>query len=196
MEHMNRTHFGGTDLLAAWLVLVSIAAGCQSTDKNATGPEGKPAAQDAGRWLAPPPAREVLRVKASGVQIYKAETGDDGQMKWTLVGPEAELRDEMGRVVGKHYRDEPGPVWESSDGSKVFGKKRAERKSPHSDSVRELQLDARPVAGAAAGVLTNVTFIERLDTAGGVPPAATPGTAIGQVTRSPYTAEYVFYAPQ
>jgi len=193
---MNPIHFGGTDLLAAWLVLVCFAAGCQSTEKTATNPQDKPAGQAAGGWITPPPGREVLRVKAQGIQIYKAETGDDGQMKWTLVGPEAELRDEMGRVVGKHYRGETGPVWESSDGSKIVGRKRAERKSPRSDSVRELQLSAKPMPGAAAGVLTNVTFVERLDTAGGVPPAATPSTAIGQVERSPYTAEYVFYAPQ
>jgi hypothetical protein len=134
-------------------------------------------------------------VRAKGVQIYTAETGLDGQMKWTLVGPEAELRDETGHVAGKHYKGETGPVWESSDGSKVVGKTRAERKSPHPDSIPELQLDAKPSPGAV-GVLSKVTFVERLDTSGGSPPAATGSTAIGEEARSAYTAEYVFYGPR
>jgi hypothetical protein len=191
---MNRIQVGGATLVAAWVVLVCFGAGCRFTEQVATSPQAKPATQPAGGWIAPQ-GREVLRMKARGVHIYTAETGEDGQMKWTLVGTEAELRDETGRVVGKHYKGETGPVWESSDGSKVVGKKRAERTSPHPDSIPELQLDGKAVPGAA-GALSKVTFIERLDTSGGLPAAATGSTAIGEEARSPYTAEYLFYAPR
>jgi hypothetical protein len=37
-----------------------------------------------------------------------------------------------------------------------------------------------------------VTFIQRLNTAGGLAPA-TAGAAIGQEARVPYTADYLFY---
>ena len=187
-------------------LLTILAVGCRSPQQEAAAPTVNPPAtssstgpttQPTAGWITPP-GRVVLRVRAKGVQIYRAETGLDGQMKWTLVGPEAELRDAAGQVVGKHYKGDAGPMWEHADGSKVVGKKRpgGERKSPHPDSVPELQLDAKAAPGGPAGVLSKVSFIERLDTTGGQPPAATPSTAIGEEARSPYTAEYVFYAPR
>jgi hypothetical protein len=192
---MNAMHLRGAPALAACLMVVCSAAGCRSTEQVAASPPAQPATEPAAAWVAPP-GREVLRVRARGFQIYTAETGEDGQMKWTLAGLKAELRDESGRVVGKHYKGEAGPIWESSDGSKVVGKKRAQRKSPHPDSIPELQLDAKAAPGGPAGVLSGVTFVEMLDTSGGLPPAATPSTAIGEEARSPYTAEYVFYGPR
>ena len=37
-----------------------------------------------------------------------------------------------------------------------------------------------------------MTFIQRVNTTGGIAPAA-PGTTVGEEARVPYTAEYFFY---
>ncbi len=42
------------------------------------------------------------------------------------------------------------------------------------------------------GIFERTTFIQRVNTTGGVAPAAAP-TALGQEARVPYTAEYFFY---
>jgi hypothetical protein len=46
--------------------------------------------------------------------------------------------------------------------------------------------------GSGHGLFARVTFIQRLNTAGGLAPA-TAGAAIGQEARVPYTADYLFY---
>src|SRR5215472_9699607 len=61
----------------------------------------------------------VLVAHASGSQIYVCQAGADGKMAWTLKAPEAELRDDKGVVIGKHYA---GPTWKLNDGSEVTGK--------------------------------------------------------------------------
>jgi hypothetical protein len=42
------------------------------------------------------------------------------------------------------------------------------------------------------GILDGVTFIQRINTAGGIRPT-TPGTTVGDEVRIPYTTEYYFY---
>ena len=44
---------------------------------------------------------------------------------------------------------------------------------------------------AALGILDGVTYIQRINTVGGIRPA--PGTVVGEEARIPYTTEYYFY---
>ncbi|HLY56209.1 MAG TPA: DUF3455 domain-containing protein [Stellaceae bacterium] len=139
-----------------------------------------------------PPSGEVLAFQAAarGVQIYECrKTGD--QYAWALVGPEAELFDDGGAKIGRHFT---GPTWEAADGSRVVGKVAAKADAPDGKSVAWLLLTAASHEGA--GRMADVTSVQRLDTQGGAAPATGCGAEhAGERTRSPYQANYLFYHP-
>jgi Protein of unknown function (DUF3455) len=141
---------------------------------------------------AAPTEHLVLVAHASGSQVYQCARGTDGQPQWTLKGPDAELRDDKGRVIGHHST---GPSWKYSDGSEVTAKSAARVDAPDSASVPWLRLSA--VSHTGKGLLAPVTTIQRLHTKGGQPPPASqcdpakPSTEV----KVPYTADYYFYAP-
>jgi hypothetical protein len=139
------------------------------------------------------PAEEiVLLAHASGSQIYVCQPGTDGKPSWTLKAPEAELRDQQGAVIGRHYA---GPTWKDNDGSEVTGKTAARVDSPDSDSIPWLLLTATGHSGN--GVLTRVTSIQRIHTKDGLPPPSADCNAakLNSEVKSSYTADYYFYAP-
>jgi hypothetical protein len=131
----------------------------------------------------------ALRVYAVGVQTYRWSG-----MSWDPAGPEAVLYAEDGNhaVVGTHHASPAGPtrpVWESVSGSKVVGTV-LERCNQDPDAIPWLLLGA--VSSQGPGVFNQVTFIQRINTAGGKAPSV-PGSAEGQMASVPYTAEYLFY---
>src|SRR5579862_6336578 len=65
---------------------------------------------------APSEQSIVLKVHATGSQVYVCATATDGKPQWTLKGPDAQLRDQKGRVIGHHSA---GPTWKHKDGSEV-----------------------------------------------------------------------------
>jgi Protein of unknown function (DUF3455) len=147
---------------------------------------------------APAPLRvaagEVLiqRVHAAGVQIYRcsADKADAARFEWQFQAPEADLFDRAGRKIGKHYA---GPTWEANDGSRVTGEVVARADSPDPNSVPWLLLRAKSSAGD--GMFGSVLFIQRLRTAGGkAPTTGCDQSSAGNEARTPYTAEYRFYA--
>lgn len=92
------------------------------------------------------------------------------------------------KMVGKYYA---GPNWEAADGSRVTGKQVAI--APASAGNISLQLvKAEPAMGA--GAVMGVSYIQRLNTKGGVAPATTCD-AMGKGKREvvAYEADYVFY---
>ena len=115
-----------------------------------------------------------------GVQIYRW----DGT-NWVFVAPEALLFHGNG-VVATHFA---GPTWESNSGSTVVGAV-IDKCIPDPNSIPWLLLAAAETEGP--GIFADVTFIQRLNTAGGVAPSE-PGDFVGEVARVPYTADYVFY---
>jgi hypothetical protein len=129
-------------------------------------------------------------VYAEGVQIYRWNG-----TSWAFVGPEAVLyADDPAEadgdgVVGIHYA---GPTWESNSGSVVVAavEKRA---TPDPDAIPWLRLKATSNDGP--GIFDRVTYIQRVNTTGGIAPAA-PGDFLGEEARVPYTAEYYFYRAQ
>jgi Protein of unknown function (DUF3455) len=140
---------------------------------------------------APPGEQVVLLAHASGSQIYTCQAGADGQFSWTLKAPDAELKDQKGKVIGSHFA---GPTWKLNDGSEVMGKAAAHVDSPDAGSIPWLLVKA--VGHSGEGVLANVTTIQRFNTHGGKPPAdgcdaSHPNTE----TKSSYTGDYYFYAP-
>jgi Protein of unknown function (DUF3455) len=132
-----------------------------------------------------------LRTHATGVQIYqcRAVKDDAAHVEWSLKEPQADLSDQAGNKIAKHYA---GPTWEALDGSKVMGEVVARANSPDANSVPWLLLSAKSASGN--GVFGHVRFIQRLRTAGGNPPSeGCDQTSLGKELRVPYTAEYWFY---
>lgn len=151
-------------------------------------------AQDSANQAPPelrPPqgAKLVLHVHAKGDQVYTCK-GDAGQFSWVLKAPDAELMDESGKVIGRHFA---GPAWQLNDGSKVTGKLAARFDSPDARAVPWLLLTA--VDHSGSGPMSSVSYIQRLNTKGGKAPAAGCDAAhSGAETRVAYSADYLFYS--
>jgi hypothetical protein len=141
---------------------------------------------------APAGEEVVLQVHASGSQIYTCLQGTNSQFGWTLKAPDAELRDQQGAIIGRHYA---GPTWKHTDGSEVSGKAVARADSPDSDSIPWLLVTATGHLGD--GVLSRVSTIQRIHTHAGLPPPPADCNASKQnvEVKSGYTADYYFYAP-
>jgi len=141
---------------------------------------------------APAGEELVLQMHASGVQIYICQSGADGKPAWNLNAPEAELTDQRGNNIGRHYA---GPAWKHRDGSEVIAKAVARVDAPDSAAIPWVLLSATGHSGN--GILSRVTTIQRIQTVGGQPPA--DGCAqenLGAEFKSSYSAEYYFYAPK
>lgn len=124
---------------------------------------------------------------AIGVQIYGCDPNATGY-GWVLRGPEANLYGKRGKLAGIHYA---GPTWEANDQSKVVAAKLSEHSADPS-SIPWLLLGA--TAHTGKGRMSGITFIHRVDTAGGKAPAGGCDAAhAGSTTRVDYTATYYFY---
>jgi hypothetical protein len=140
--------------------------------------------------LAPPAGAELyLRLRADGTQIYTC-TAAAGGGQWTLKAPQARLVDDACHDVGSHFA---GPSWTlATDGSAVVGRKAAEVAAPTAGAIPWLLIEA--VSKTGSGMLDQASYIQRVDTAGGMAPtggcdAAGPGIEIA----IPYTASYLYY---
>jgi hypothetical protein len=121
----------------------------------------------------------LLKAKGEGVQIYGCVNGT-----WQLQTPAADLLDDHGRTIGRHYS---GPTWELNDGSLVKGAVVSKQASPEAMSIPWLLLKS----SGATGKLETVQFIQRSETHGGVAPSGTCTEAA--TIRIPYSALYSFY---
>ncbi|HEY5451064.1 MAG TPA: DUF3455 domain-containing protein [Polyangia bacterium] len=164
-------------------------------------------------WLTPPPfppalappagATVKLHAHAVGAQIYTctasgATSADGGAgvdggattYAWVLKAPDAKLYDSNDAQIGTHGA---GPSWTWSDGSVANGAKVAELNAPAADAISWLLLRVTSTTGA--GVLSDATYVQRLNTAGGKAPAdGCDATTVGTDARSGYSADYYFYS--
>lgn len=130
-------------------------------------------------------------VAATGVQIYECRAKKDQPtaVEWAFVAPEAELLDEKGQRVGKHYA---GPHWESTDGSKIVGAVKARADAPEEDAIPWLLLTTR--SAGPAGAFAKVTSIQRVNTQGGMAPkSGCTSASVGRQERVGYTADYLLF---
>ena len=144
-----------------------------------------------------PPAGNKLKLAlhvVEGTQDYACVNG-----AFTLQNPEAILRNGQSRDDARHFFGAPGsPVFVSErDSSEVDLAKIGAAPAPVVNAVAWLLLQTVSVAVAAngqPGVFSDVTFVQRLNTRGGDPPAATCGAAdVGKIVKVPYSADYFFY---
>lgn len=139
------------------------------------------------------PAGSVLLFvsHARGLQTYECR---DGQ--WAFHAPRAVLFDPQSHQrTGIHYGGidrglTPGPWWQSvQDGSRIRAGHAISAPSPNPNSIPQLQLKVLERYGA--GVFSQVSYIQRLNTVGGVSPT---GACSGNEWRWVfYTADYYFY---
>jgi hypothetical protein len=134
--------------------------------------------------------KQMMSTWATGEITYECreKAGTAGAHEWAFVGPVATLYGADKKTVGKYYA---GPTWESADGSKVTGKQVAV--APAAPGSIPLQLvKADPAMGK--GAMTGVSYIQRLNTKGGVAPAmACDAMGKGKRQVVAYEADYVFY---
>jgi len=135
---------------------------------------------------APVAGVEVMRLRGQGAQIFRCESQAAG-LHWTYRLPEAELRDAHGGLLVRH-----GANWsfEHVDGSRLFGEIVDHVPSPNSDSLPWLLLKTRAYG---AGALSEITYVERIETVGGMPPASCDAAQLNQVLRVPFSADFVFF---
>ena len=170
-----------TSLLVLGLMVAAVPA---------AGAQGTPAETPANLNV---PAHNVLQFTtyATGVQTYvcKARPDDATRFEWTFVAPTADLWNPAGEKIGTHYA---GPTWEAADGSKVAAKvvERADAAAP--GAIPWLLLEATSHTGT--GVFGEVSYIQRLETVGGIAPADGCDQAADGTERAiEYTAQYAFF---
>jgi Protein of unknown function (DUF3455) len=164
---------------------VAMLAGCAGGGMSA------PVSQAAIPVAVAVPAGQKAYMTLTGVGEItyecRAKATKDG-FEWAFAGPAAVLYDANKVPQGKYYG---GPTWEANDGSKVTGKQLAV--SPAAPGNIALQLvQANPAMGN--GAMQGVTYIQRLNTVGGVAPSdACSESSLGMKKQVKYQADYVFY---
>lgn len=157
---------------------------------------------DAGRDAVPTPSlgffskikvpddREaVLRLRARGVQVFRCEKRD-GQGVWIFRQPDAELLDDAGKPVGRHGANFS---FEHVDGSRLVATIAAYDEAPKPTDLRWLLMTTRSFG---KGSFDGVTHVQRVNTAGGMPPERCDLAHAGRVQRIDFTSDFVFYRPR
>ena len=92
-------------------------------------------------------------------------------------------------VNERHYA---GPLWESADGSRIVGALKERADAPLANAIPWLLLNAKSTR--PEGAFSKVTSIQRVNTVGGVAPAAScPQASAGTSARIDYTADYYLF---
>ncbi|MEY3808532.1 MAG: hypothetical protein RI893_1508 [Pseudomonadota bacterium] len=138
---------------------------------------------------APVGYKPVLTVHAKGEQIYQC-TVKQGEYVWETQAPDARLFDDQGKLVGNHSA---GPVWEYKEGSRVVGRVLKKVEIQPESSISWLLVEV--VSHQGDGLFSNVDFINRINTHGGLAPVSgCNANHLGGEKRVAYTADYIFYA--
>jgi hypothetical protein len=177
--------------IVACAVVVALCVGLFAAAASA-----RPAPQTApGDLLDPrtyaPESRLFLIVYAVGVQKYTCQANGS----WLFTDPEATLDKTTGvpKPIGTHFLNfaTGRPVWRLKDGSSVEAA-RTQMVSGGAGNIAWLLLQAVvTTAGPDGDRLATTTWVQRLNTSGGVAPAGTctPGDRIAV----PYSADYFFW---
>jgi hypothetical protein len=183
--------------------LPDLAMADLSTSDLAQPPDGAVVADLATPWpdvpdgLRPPDdggEQLLLWANADGSQIYTCTPPPDGgspdAFTWVFTAPAATLFDPAnGNAVGKHFA---GPTWQlDADMSEVIGQTIAKILV---DPMAIPWLLLKAVAHMGAGLFTQVDYVQRLRTQGGIAPTSgCNANSAGGTTQVPYSASYYFY---
>lgn len=174
---------------AVALLLAGCAAPPAPTDRAGERAIEPPSLGWFSRIRAPDGHEPVLRLGARGVQIFRCERLGDA-FEWRFRQPEAELFDADGRPVGRHGASFS---FEHSDGSRLLGTVVEHEPSPSADSLPWLLLSTRSFGRGAFGA---VSYVQRVNTRGGMPPAGCSAAQANRLLRVEFGADFVFYRPR
>jgi hypothetical protein len=138
-----------------------------------------------------PDSRPFLVAHAIGVQKYACQANGP----WLFTDPAATLYKTSGapKAIVEHFLNfaTGRPVWQAPDGSSVEAARKASQ-AAGAANIPWLLLEAVATSSGGDGDrLGGTTFVQRLNTAGGIAPAGscTPGDHAAV----PYTADYLFW---
>jgi hypothetical protein len=197
---------------ARWFFFVTSAAALAGVALSACSHGGESeeshAATTSAVWLRAPAVdaslavpkeahRVVAHAAASGTQNYSCAAAKEGTgYAWTLTGPEAALSGSGGSPMGKHFASPAGaaaPEWQTPDGTYIVAHKLAAFTPSGTTGAVPwllLQVDGKGGAGSLAGA----QYVQRVNTHGGVAPAAGCDQAhAGATQKVPYNADYFFF---
>jgi hypothetical protein len=98
---------------------------------------------------------------ATGVQIYTC----NGAV-WSPAVPRASLYGDNGKLIISHFA---GPTWQAKDGSQVLGTV-VDKVTMDRTAIPWVLLSATTTPGADGDRLADTTFVQRINTAGGLTP--------------------------
>ena len=170
------------------IAAVGILAGC-STAPSLMGQAQFDQSQLPAAVQVPAGHKMVLETVGVGQITYECKAAADGKVAWTFAGPEAKLIERNNKQVGRYFG--PPATWAHTDGSAITGTQLAV--APGGDGNIPMQLvKANPATGQ--GMMTGVTYVQRIRTRGGVAPALPCGTGnVGARSVVNYQADYLFY---
>jgi hypothetical protein len=196
-----------TSLAAATAATASIllASGAAAATPDTTAPTA--GAQGAGVTQASNPLelihvdetqyKIVASLRGVGKQVYDCtKSSSGGANAFTFREPIAGLFTSRGIPAAIHGKGPVGPFWANFDGSHVDGSAAPPEggTAPSPDPAKNipwLRLHGTPTPNTT-GVFSNVAFIQRVDTHGGVAP--TGPCTVPTTVAVDYTANYVFWA--
>jgi len=138
-----------------------------------------------------PNSKLFLAVYATGVQKYACQAGGT----WLFTDPEATLyaTTGSGKPIGSHFLNfaTGRPVWQLKDGSSVEAARKAAAAGGTGNIPWLLLQAVVTTIGSDGDRLAQTTWVQRLNTSGGVAPAGacTPGDTVAV----PYTTDYFFW---
>jgi hypothetical protein len=155
-------------------------------------------------WLMAPIVPQAIAVPSGatvkvhdrgiGAQIYTCMAsggggGGAGAVTYSWVAtPSANLYDSGCNQVGTH---QAGPSWTSGGGT-ITGMKLQQADAPTAGNIPWLLLKVS--IDTTTGPFTDVTYVQRVNTAGGVAPSSTCNAGAANTEVSvPYTADYYFF---
>ena len=152
----------------------------------------------------PAPNRAFLLGRGVGTQNYMCQPTDAlGHVAWTLFTPEATLFTDQQEQLTSHFFS-PNPVegivratWEDSDDTSIVWARAIASATVDPSAITWvlLQTAGTQVGPTGGDTLSHTTFVQRLNTKGGLAPATGCDRLpdVGRKAFVPYTADYFFY---
>jgi hypothetical protein len=178
--------------LSACLFTGLLLAGCAAPPAADRPGEARPEVPSLGlfsRIKVPGGHEPALQLAARGVQIFRCERIGDA-FEWRFRQPEAELFDAQGQMMGRHGANFS---FEHRDGSRLLGTVVEHEKAAAADTLPWLLLSAKSFGKGAFG---GVSYLQRVNTRGGMPPAGCSVAQANRLLRVDFSADFVFYRPQ
>jgi hypothetical protein len=170
------------------LVLLAVAAFATATAAARTAPQTTAEDPLDPRTYAPE-SRLFLVAHATGVQKYTCQPNG----AWLFTDPEANLYKAGPNPIATHFLNfaTGRPVWQAKDGSSVEAARTAAA-AGGIGNIAWLLLQAKVTTeGSDGDRLASTTWVQRLNTSGGVAPAGT--CTPGDHAAVPYSADYSFW---